>query len=67
MATVRSMAVTDEFAIDEVDNEDDNGDDNEEDDTAASMSCGVSRCPQASTVWPSQVRLKQHRFGFVQI
>ena len=42
-------------------------DDNEEDDTAASMSCGVSRCPQASTVWPSQVRLEQHRFGFVQI
>ena len=53
-ATMESLGVADEFAnIEETDREagTDDGD----------LTCGVDRCPQASTVWASHDRLERHR------
>ena len=51
---MESLGVADEFAnIEETDTEAETDD--------GGLTCGVDKCPQASTVWASRDRLEKHR------
>ena len=55
---MESLGVADEFAnIEETDTESVT----ETETGEVGLTCGVDRCPQASTVWASRDRLEKHR------
>ena len=57
-ATMESLGVANEFAnIEETDTETVT----ETETGEGGLTCGVDRCPQASTVWASRDRLEKHR------